>query len=36
LLLRFCDFMDGKPAPKNADASLVAWGRKFTKGRPPV
>jgi hypothetical protein len=19
-------------APKNADASLVAWGRKFTKG----
>jgi hypothetical protein len=36
LLLRYLEFMAGKPAPKNADASLVAWGRKFTKGRPPV
>ena len=26
----------GKPAPRNADASLVAWGRKFTKGKPPA
>jgi hypothetical protein len=35
LLLRYLEFMAGKPAPKNADASLVAWGRKFTKGKAP-
>jgi hypothetical protein len=35
LLLRYLEFMEGKPAPKNADASLLAWGRKFTKGKPP-
>jgi hypothetical protein len=29
------EFMADKPAPKNADASLVAWGRKFTKGKAP-
>jgi hypothetical protein len=32
LLLRF---MAVKPAPRNADASLVAWGRKFTEGKAP-
>jgi hypothetical protein len=36
LVLRYCEFMGDKPAPKNADASLVAWGRKFTKGKPPA
>jgi hypothetical protein len=36
LLMRYLEFMEGKPAPKNADASLVAWGRKFTKGKPPA
>jgi hypothetical protein len=36
LLLRYLEFMADKPAPKNADASLVAWGRKFTKGKPPL
>jgi Plasmid encoded RepA protein len=35
LLLRYLEFMADKPAPKNADASLVAWGRKFTKGKAP-
>ena len=35
LLLRYLEFMEGTPAPKNADASLLAWGRKFTKGKPP-
>jgi hypothetical protein len=35
LLLRYLEFMSDKPAPKNADASLVAWGRKFTKGKAP-
>jgi hypothetical protein len=29
------EFMADKPAPKNAEASLVAWGRKFTKGNAP-
>jgi replication initiator protein len=36
LLLRYLEFMADKPTPKNADASLVAWGRKFTKGRRPA
>jgi hypothetical protein len=28
--------MADKPAPKNADASIVAWGKKFTKGKARV
>jgi hypothetical protein len=35
LVLRYLEFMADKPAPKNADASLVVWGRKFTKGKAP-
>jgi hypothetical protein len=35
LVLRYLEWMADKPAPKNADASLVAWGRKFTKGKAP-
>jgi hypothetical protein len=35
LLLRYLEFMADKPAPNNADASLVAWGRRFTKGKAP-
>jgi hypothetical protein len=35
LVLRYLAFMADKPAPKNADASLVAWGKKFTKGKAP-
>jgi hypothetical protein len=35
LLLRYLESMADKPVPKNADASLVAWARKFTKGKPP-
>jgi hypothetical protein len=35
LLLRYLEFMADKPAPNHADASLVAWGRRFTKGKAP-
>jgi hypothetical protein len=35
LLLRYLEFMSDKPAPNNPDASLVAWGRRFTKGKQP-
>jgi hypothetical protein len=35
LLLRYLEFMADKPAPKNAGASLVAWGKRFTKGKAP-
>ena len=36
LLLRFCEFMADKPAPNNADAALVAWGKRFTKDHRPA
>jgi hypothetical protein len=35
LLLRYLEFMADKPAPNNPDASLVAWSRRFTKGKQP-
>jgi plasmid replication initiation protein len=35
LVLQYLGYMDGKTAPRDVDASLVAWGRSFTKGRPP-
>jgi plasmid replication initiation protein len=35
LMLQYIAFMDDKAAPRDADASLIAWGRAFTKGRPP-
>jgi plasmid replication initiation protein len=35
LVQQYLNFMEGKPGPRDADASLVAWGRSFTKGRPP-
>jgi hypothetical protein len=35
LLLRYLEFMANKPGPENPDASLVAWGRRFTKGKRP-
>jgi hypothetical protein len=34
--MKFCEYIEGRPPPKNADAALVAWGRKFTKGTPPA
>jgi hypothetical protein len=35
LFLRYLEFMTDKPAPTDADASLVAWGKSFTKGKAP-
>jgi hypothetical protein len=36
LLLRYLELEGAdKPGTENADASLAAWGRRFTKGKQP-